>query len=452
MKAHAALILTLMALGLLVAAAGSAGVHQPIYGKPLGSVVIFKHLTYNVTYITTITKTVHTLNSTNSTSSNSTTTASEKVASSYLVNYNVLAVNGTTITVSVETDIPKNTSFVNNGTYNVNPVYSPLTPQFPMVPPQYLAPVNWTNFTELASITGQAGLLISGRNVTMNLVNPSYTNSSYSVQVLVSTAWKSSLSDVTLNADGYLISATYTVNKTTVATIKLISSSGQTQIAQGFGSPLLSASSSPILYAVKTFNPLSQSLRISGYLQAFVPYVINNHTYLLVYYPLQPSGQGYVSSPQLALGYPTYVFETLVNITSSPSYIIPNPGSSEITWSNTTMKLVGVEDVNVLGNHYTVFVYSGLINGTQNVTLYVTKQGLVVKEYVVDLAKGLPALELDYLGPYLIQPTQTNPQVVMTEGPYTTLPFTVQNPKYFYVLTVVVSVVIVVIAVIVRLR
>ena len=450
MWAHAALILALVMSGLFVVVAGSTGVNQLKYGEPLGTVVIYKQLSYNVTYVTTVTKPPNTSNSTSS--SNSAATAGERVVSSYLINYDVISVNGTTVTVSVKTNMPKNVSFVSNGTYRINLVYSIMTPQFPMVPPQYLAPVNWFNFTAFTAVTYQAGFLISGENVTMNLINPSFTGSSYTAQMLVSTAWKYSLSNVTLNSQGYLVSATYAVNKTTVATIKLVSASGQVTVSQGYGSPLSSASSSPILYAVKTFDPFSQSLRISGYFQAIVPYVIGNNTYLLVYYPLQPSGRGYVSSPQLALGYPTYVFEKVVNVASSPSYIIPNPGSKEITWSNTTMKLAGVENVSVMGNRYTTFVYNGIVNGTQNVTLYVTKQGLVVKEYVVDLTHGLPALELDYLGPYLVQPTQTNPQVVMTGGPYTTLPYAVQNPKYFYVLTVVISVIIVIIAVIVRLR
>lgn len=451
MRAHAALILALI-VSTLIVVASAANISQPTYGEPLGTVVIYRHLTYNVTYVTVLTKSLHSLNSTNSTSSNNTTTVTERIVSSYLVNYDVLAVNGTAISVSVTSTLPKNYTFVNNGTYSVDPVYSPLTPQFPMVPPQYLAPVNWTNFTALAATTSEAGLLISGLNVTMNLVNPSFMNSSYSVQTFVSTAWKYTLSHVTFDTEGYLISATYTINGTTVATIKLVSASGRITVSEGYGSPLSSASSAPILYAVKTFNPFSQSLRISGYLQALVPYVINNDTYLLVYYPFQPSGQGYVSSPQIALGYPTYVFEKVVNVATSPSYIIPNPGSKEITWSNTTMRLAGIENVSVMGNRYITFVYTGLVNGTQNVTLYVTEHGLVVKEYVVDLTKGLPALELDYLGPYFVQPTQTNSQVVMTEGPYTSLPFTVQNPKYYYVLTVVISLVIVIVAVIIRLR
>ena len=432
---------------------------QPFYDRSLGSFIIYKELTYNVTLITSIPLKTNANTAANSTTgataTNTSTPQVKMITHSYYLNYTIVSIRGTTISVKVTTNMPKNSSFVNNGTYEMNLLYSPLTPEFPMVIPQYLIPINWTNFTKLAEFTGYAGFLISGQNVSLNLVNPAFANSTYYALTAVSTAWKSAtnygLNDVKISLEGYLESASFSLNSSTTVKIVLVKAL-EPYVVPVNSSNNLKAASFPILYAVKTFNPFSHSLTVSGYLQAIIPYVINNYTYLLVYYPLEPSSVGYVSAPQQALGYPTYVFEKVVNVNVSPSYVIPNTGASEIKWSNTTMKLIKSENVSVAGKSYFAYVYNGIINGTQNVTIYVTKEGLIVKEYVFDIQKELPVLELDYLGPYYVSPTSQNPSVVSTGGPYTSLPYNVIDPKYFYMLTVIISVVIVIVAVIFRLR
>ncbi len=458
MKSFTLLLIALL-LGLVLASTAQSLAQQPVYGKPLGSITIYRELAYNVTIILTYPHQPSNSTSTTSTNSTNTSKAEQFVTQSYFLNYILLNATGANVFIKVSTDLPKALSFVNNGTYNVNVIESPLTPEYPFVPPQFLAPINWTNFSALAQSTTYAGFLISGQKATVNLVNPTFSNSTYYASILVSNAWNFSLNDVRINLEGYLESASFsfstTLNGTVVnvkGTISLMRAEGAQEILEPGQSDLMPPASAPILYAVKTFNPLSQSLRVSGFLQLVVPYVINNGSYVMVYYPLQPSSFGYVVSPQLALQYPTYVFETVVNVSTSPSYIIPNAGAKEIKWNNATMKLVGAENVTVSGNTYFTYVYNGIINGTQNVTIYVTRNGLLVKEYVFDLTKDLPALELDYLGPYFVSPTQTNEEVVYSGGPYTTLPYNVVDPKFFYVLTVAISVVIVIAAVIFRLR
>ena len=148
---------------------------------------------------------------------------------------------------------------------------------------------------------------------------------------------------------------------------------------------------------------------------------------------------------------PVYLFIKVVNVTRDPSVILPQVGQKVVRWGNTTLTLVGTQNITVLSISYSTFVYTGIENRTQNVTLWVTPSGVVVRELVTSIVQKVPIVELELVKPVLVPATQTYPSPVNFGGP-TTLPYKVVNPETSYIIAVVFAVVVVVIATLVRLR
>jgi hypothetical protein len=410
------------------------------YGKSLGEITIYKVLVYKGTYVKTVTLT------TKSNASNATTkTATETY--NFTLTYTVEKVQGLTLVVNVQGNIPPNLTIVSNGTHVVN-LLSPLSPYYPYIPPQFLTPINITNITAIESVYTNMGVLISGTNSTSLLVTPFYNNSELHA-TLIDARWGGNV-NVVVNAQGYLKSL-FGQGPSQALSLELVNYSGPITINVNSSKALQLASSQPLLYAVKTFNPFSQSLTVTGYLQIFAPFTIYNDTYVMAYYSIRPIQNNYVASPQGVFGYPTFLFIKIVNTSTDPSLIFPFVGEKSVVWGNTTVNLIGQQQVSVLGNKYSVYIYTGIENRTQNVTLWVTPQGVVVRELVTSTTQNVPILELELVKPILLPATQTYPPVVQTGGP-TTLAYQVVNPKESFIIAVVFSLIIVILAVLFRLR
>jgi len=362
--------------------------------------------------------------------------------------YKVVSVEGPLLNVSIEGRIPPGVTVLANGTRTLDIIREPLSPYYPYIPPQFLYPINMTNITKL--FVTQLGVLIStSDNYSILLVSPSFVNGTL-VSTLSSNAWNGS-AQVKIGPNGLLESLSMSTANGGTIEMTLMNYSNPMALSFNAGPQILNAASQPLLYAVKTFVPLYNSLQVTGYLQFVIPYVITNDSYLAYYYAIRPQGGQYVVSPQGVSGVPVYLFIKVVNVTRDPSVILPQVGQKVVRWGNTTLTLVGTQNITVLSNSYSTFVYTGIENRTQNVTLWVTPSGVVVRELVTSIVQKAPIVELELVKPVLVPATQTYSSPVSFGGP-TTLPYKVVNPETSYIIAVVFAVVVVVIATLVRLR
>jgi hypothetical protein len=441
-----ALTLLLLAYAVPLASVSHVEAQQSGLGAPLNKVIVYKDLVYEIKYVAPL-KTAEQTNTTTTNSSKPNATASEMTYESTLT-YKVVSVEGPLLNVSIEGRIPPGVTVLANGTKTLDIIREPLSPYYPYIPPQFLYPINMTNITKL--FVTQLGVLIStSDNYSILLVSPSFVNGTL-VSTLSSNAWNGS-AQVKIGPNGLLESLSMSTANGGTIEMTLMNYSNPMALSFNAGPQILNAASQPLLYAVKTFVPLYNSLQVTGYLQFVIPYVITNDSYLAYYYAIRPQGGQYVVSPQGVSGVPVYLFIKVVNVTRDPSVILPQVGQKVVRWGNTTLTLVGTQNITVLSNSYSTFVYTGIENRTQNVTLWVTPSGFVVRELVTSIVQKAPIVELELVKPVLVPATQTYPSPVSFGGP-TTLPYKVVNPETSYMIAVVFAVVVVVIATLVRLR
>ncbi|MCQ4447953.1 MAG: hypothetical protein NO076_01735 [Sulfolobales archaeon] len=441
-----ALTLLLLAYAVPLASVSHVEAQQSGLGAPLNKVIVYKDLVYEIKYVAPL-KTAEQTNTTTTNSSKPNATASEMTYESTLT-YKVVSVEGPLLNVSIEGRIPPGVAVLANGTRTLDILREPLSPYYPYIPPQFLYPINMTNITEL--FVTQLGVLIStSDNYSILLVSPSFANGTL-VSTLSSDAWNGS-AQVKIGPNGLLESLSMSTANGGTIEMTLMNYSNPIALSSNAGPQILNAASQPLLYAVKTYVPLYNSLQVTGYLQFVIPYVITNDSYLAYYYAIRPQGGQYVVSPQGVSGVPVYLFIKVVNVTRDPSVILPQVGQKVVRWGNTTLTLVGTQNITVLSNSYSTFVYTGIENRTQNVTLWVTPSGVVVRELVTSMVQKAPIVELELVKPVLVPATQTYPSPVSFGGP-TTLPYKVVNPETSYIIAVVFAVVVVVVATLVRLR
>jgi hypothetical protein len=441
-----ALTLLLLAYVMPLASVSHVEAQQSSLGAPLNKVIVYKDLVYEIKYVAPP-KMVGQTNTTSTNSSKPNATASEVTYESTLT-YKVVSVEGSLLNVSIEGRIPPGVTMLANGTRTLDIIRVPLSPYYPYIPPQFLYPINTTNITEL--FVAQLGVLIStSDNYSILLVSPSFVNGTL-VSTLSSKAWNGS-AQVKIGPNGLLESLIMSTANGGTVEMTLMNYSNPIALSFNAGPQILNVASQPLLYAVETFVPLYDSLQVTGYLQFVIPSVITNDSYLTYYYAIRPQGGQYVVSPQGVSGVAVYLFIKVVNVTRDPSIIMPQVGQKVVRWGNTTLTLVGMQNITVLSNSYFTFVYTGIENRTQNVTLWVTPSGVVVRELVTSTVQQVPIVELELVKPVLVPATQTYSSPVSYGGP-TTLPYKVVNPETSYIIAVVFAVVVVVIATLVRLR
>ncbi|MCQ4344369.1 MAG: hypothetical protein NO117_05370, partial [Sulfolobales archaeon] len=283
-----ALTLLLLAYAVPLASVSHVEAQQSGLGAPLNKVIVYKDLVYEIKYVAPL-KTAEQTNTTTTNSSKPNATASEMTYESTLT-YKVVSAEGPLLNVSIEGRIPPGVAVLANGTRTLDILREPLSPYYPYIPPQFLYPINMTNITKL--FVTQLGVLIStSDNYSILLVSPSFANGTL-VSTLSSDAWNGS-AQVMIGPNGLLESLSMSTANGGTIEMTLMNYSNPMTLSFNAGPQILNAASQPLLYAVKTFVPLYNSLQVTGYLQFVIPYVITNDSYLAYYYAIRPQGGQY---------------------------------------------------------------------------------------------------------------------------------------------------------------
>lgn len=408
------------------------------YSKPItiSTVQIYKNLSYKIELEKQVTVNVTQTTFTNSTTKTNVVPTSKLVPTKeYVVNYSVLSVNGTELTVQINGNFSKNFTFISKGNFSENIFEDVISLDYPYILPFLLLNNTYALLNQksvyVISFLKKTNYTINNVNLSANEFYVVYNSSYFGLYETLS--------------NGLLANFTTTYNGSTLV-MSLLNYSNEYNIT--LNSSFNAYLTKPYLYLNCIYNEPASNIQPNSYVETYYTIVAGNYLGQIVYL-LYPQ-QGNIIMPNSFYGVNVNYELYFKPVGDEVLTYLPS-NSSVITWNGRTFDYVNITTIKLINGSTTSALLYRNVSTNTTVYLYFSKYSNILLEE--EIYSGLIhnyTVRLLYLGNEYVSFNATYP--TLTSPKYTTLPYSLVNFNQALIVAIIITVIVSAIIILFRQR
>ncbi|QIW25025.1 hypothetical protein EWF20_13395 [Sulfolobus sp. S-194] len=429
------LLLLILPLPLIIANSLPTVYNNYNHVQVINNITIYKNLEYKIVLEKSVT-----INETQTSLVNKTTTTTvkpttvQKVISSYIVNYAVTNITGTTINVAISGNFTKNFTFIQQGNYSINLFTDIINVKYPYILPFLLLNNTYalvTSSTYVMFFAKIQNYTINGENITAYDYFIVY-NSSY-------------FQEYEILYNGYLANYSTTYNGSTLI-MSLLNYYNEFNITLNSNTnPYLSQ---PYLYIEYLYSSTSKTLQASNYVETYYPLISGNYVGQIVYL-LYPH-EGKLVEPETFYGLNVNFELYFKPINDLVITFMPSNGTT-ITWNERLFSYVNTTPIKLVnGSIVNAMLYRNVSANTTAYLYFSQQSHILLEELIYNSLFHNYTIKLDYLGNQFVSLNQNYINVTYTT--YKTLPYSLVNFNEGLIIAIVFTVIVSAIIILFRQR